>query len=472
MITLKQFTGQTITPTDDAALYDFFSSRQSGIIDGCQVTSLGDNRLQVSAGRGIIRGRSFVVEQEEIRAQLGTAENQKGRLSIKIDLGNTGTPISFVTAAGETLDNPIQQDINHGGSVFELPLAEYTVGATQITNLKNVAIQLVMASPVSMEMGEYSGTGTASRTIELGYKPTLVRIFTVGEPPIAAVSTLGETQIYSAIATQAGASKGLSLTDTGFKVLQSGSSTPDGKRNMLNQSEKRYIYLTIRQGGVTDSPIIPERPTEEFAELKNISLGAKVKIPELAGFEENPFVVVAKNHPTHAANTVCLMMSKPYKTGAFYNTEGRTPYYEISELKADAEALYSKMPQGLKSRIIKTKTKAQIVNGASDIEGCVLPPTASEIKGGDASGFVAEELKVNKQFAYFQNQMERSGEEFWTVSVPDSSSSYDVLELLANRSLQGKICTKTSGYRYYFVISDDVMYSTKPNADGSYTLQV
>ena len=243
MITLKQFTGQTITPTDDAALYDFFSSKQSGIIDGCQVTSLGDNRLQVSAGRGIIRGRSFVVEQEEIRAQLGTAENQKGRLSIKIDLGNTGTPISFVTAAGETLDNPIQQDINHGGS------AEYTVGATQITNLKNVAIQLVMASPVSMEMGEYSGTGTTSRTIELGYKPTLVRIFTVGEPPILAISTLGETQVYSAIATQAGASKGLSLTDTGFKVLQSGSSTPDGKKNMLNQSGKRYIYLSIRQGG-------------------------------------------------------------------------------------------------------------------------------------------------------------------------------------------------------------------------------
>lgn len=472
MITLKQFTGQTITPTDDAALYDFFSSKQSGIIDGCQVTSLGDNRLQVSAGRGIIRGRSFVVEQEEIRAQLGTAENQKGRLSIKIDLGNTETPISFVTVAGESLDEPIQQEINQGGSVYELPLAEYTVGVTQITNLKNVAIQMVIASPVSMEMGEYSGTGTASRTIELGYKPTLVRIFTVGEPPIAAVSTLGETQIYSAIATQAGASKGLSLTDTGFKVLQSGSSTPDGKRNMLNQSGKRYVYLTIRQGGVTDSPIIPERPTEEFAELKNISLGAKVKIPELAGFEENPFVVVAKNHPTHAANTVCLMMSEPYKTGTFYNPGGRVPYYEISDLKTDAEALYNKMPQGLKSRIIKTKTKAQIVNGASDIEGYVLPPAASEIKGGDASGFVAEELKINKEFAYFQNQMERSGEEFWTVSVPESDSSYAVLEVSVNRSLQTKDCTQTSGYRYYFVINDNVMYNTKPNADGSYTLQV
>lgn len=280
MITLKQFTGQTITPTDDAALYDFFSSRQSGIIDGCQVTSLGDNRLQVSAGRGIIRGRSFVVEQEEIRAQLGTAENQKGRLSIKIDLGNTGTPISFVTAAGETLDNPIQQDINHGGSVFELPLAEYTVGVTQITNLKNVAIQMVMASPVSMEMGEYSGTGTTSRTIELGYKPAFVLVYTVSQPPIHAITTLGENNVYMAVATASGASKGLSIQDSGFKVLQSGSSTPDGIKNKFNESGKRYIYLCIRQGeGVMDSPTIPERPTEEFAELKKYFSRSKGKNP-------------------------------------------------------------------------------------------------------------------------------------------------------------------------------------------------
>ena len=136
-----------------------------------------------------------------------------------------------------------------------------------------------------------------------------------------------------------------------------------------------------------------------------------MKIPELAGFEENPFVVVAKNHPTHAANTVCLMMSEPYKTGTFYNPGGREPYYEISDLKTDAEALYTKMPQGVKSRIVKIKTKAQFMSNASDIEGYVLPPTASEIKGGDASGFVAEELKINKEFAYFQNQMERSGED-------------------------------------------------------------
>lgn len=69
-------------------------------------------------------------------------------------------------------------------------------------------------------------------------------------------------------------------------------------------------------------------------------------------------MVVAKNHPTHAANTVCLMMSKPYKTGTFYNAGGRIPYYEISELKADAEALYSKMPQGGKKPDCKNKNQS------------------------------------------------------------------------------------------------------------------
>ena len=30
-----------------------------------------------------------------------------------------------------------------------------------------------------------------------------------------------------------------------FPLLQSGSSTPDGKKNMLNQSGKKYIYLIL-----------------------------------------------------------------------------------------------------------------------------------------------------------------------------------------------------------------------------------
>lgn len=482
MITLKQFTGRTMTPTDDAALYDFFSSKQSGIIDGCQVTSLGDNRLQVSAGRGIIRGRSFVVEQEEIRAQLGTAENQKGRLSIKIDLGNTGTPISFVTAAGETLDNPIQQDINHGGSVFELPLAEYTVGATQITNLKNVAIQLIMASPVSMEMGEYSGTGTTSRTIELGYKPTLVRIFTVGEPPILAISTLGETQVYSAIATQAGASKGLSLTDTGFKVLQSGSSTPDGKKNMLNQSGKRYIYLTIRQGGVTDSPIIPERPTEEIYELKDIPVGAKIKIPEFTGFEESLFVVVAQNHVTHPQNSVCLMLNKPYKTELGYPDSNKN--YAINALKRDIDKQVEKMPDPLKEALmtVTVKHEGYNVNDGSlelnQLQCKLFPPSGYEVFGDlknsdGAPTFPLERESRNcERFEAFSRKISVCKETYFLRSTGIMSKQPKPLTAAEDSTkLYYNDSSVSSGFVFCFVLPNTMQCKIASNSD-TYTLLI
>ena len=168
MITLKQFTGQNITPTDDATLYELFSSSQAGIIYGCNVTSLGANQLQVSAGRGMILGRSFVVEQETILADLAPSGNMKGRLSIKIDLGNAETPISFVSVAAGVLPEPEQEELNGGGSVFEMPLAEYDVDQIQISNVTMVAENVYMASPWGETTATAStGEGTVSITSKL-----------------------------------------------------------------------------------------------------------------------------------------------------------------------------------------------------------------------------------------------------------------------------------------------------------------
>lgn len=160
MITLKQSTGQNITPTDDATLYELFSSSQAGIIYGCNVTSLGANQLQVSAGRGMILGRSFVVEQETILAELAPSGNMKGRLSIKIDLGNAETPISFETQVGSVLPSPTQDQLNRGGSVYEMPLAEYDVDAIQISNVTMAAENVYMASP----WGETTATASTQES--------------------------------------------------------------------------------------------------------------------------------------------------------------------------------------------------------------------------------------------------------------------------------------------------------------------
>ena len=168
MITLKQFTGQNITPTDDATLYELFSSSQAGIIYGCNVTSLGANQLQVSAGRGMILGRSFVVEQETILAELAPSGSMKGRLSIKIDLGNAETPISFETQVGSVLPSPTQEQLNRGGSVYEMPLAEYDVDAIQISNVTMAAENVYMASPWGETTATAStGEGAVSITSKL-----------------------------------------------------------------------------------------------------------------------------------------------------------------------------------------------------------------------------------------------------------------------------------------------------------------
>lgn len=247
MITLKQFTGQNITPTDDATLYELFSSSQAGIIYGCNVTSLGANQLQVSAGRGLILGRSFVVEQETILADLAPSGNMKGRLSIKIDLGNAETPISFETQVGSVLPSPTQEQLNRGGSIYEMPLATYNADAVQITDLQNVAPPLIMPAPVAMENGTYVGDGEATKTIELGYKPYFLFVFMAQHPFSQTVTSSGDTIIYAASALDTITSKGITLTDDGFTVQEMSPSPMDGFRVRLNQSGQTYAYLAVRK---------------------------------------------------------------------------------------------------------------------------------------------------------------------------------------------------------------------------------
>lgn len=139
MLTLKQFTGSLVTPTDDALFYDFLLSGQCGIFEGCEVTHLGANQLRVSSGRGVILGRIFTVEEETIQAAVSPGGEVDGRLLIRVDMGNEEKPIEFVTQAETPLPELIQEDINRDGSVYELPLAVYKVTELLISGLERVA---------------------------------------------------------------------------------------------------------------------------------------------------------------------------------------------------------------------------------------------------------------------------------------------------------------------------------------------
>lgn len=247
MITLKQFTGQSISPTDDAALYEYFSSAQSGILYGCEVTHLGSNQVQVASGRGMILGRSFLVEQEVILVPLSQSEQQKGRLSIRIDLGNTEKPIEFTTVSGASLEDPVQQELNRGGSVFELPLAEYDVDATQISNLKSVAAKLLPPGTIKTITGTYVGDGESSRTVTLEGNIKWMMLYAVSEMIIVPASS-GPINIYAAWGSDKGSSKGLTVDGVTFRAAQHRDTPPDGKKVQLNASGKTYVYV-VQIGG-------------------------------------------------------------------------------------------------------------------------------------------------------------------------------------------------------------------------------
>ncbi len=138
MLTLKQFTGSLVTPTDDALFYDFLISGQCGIFEGCEVTHLGANQLRVSSGRGVILGRIFTVEEETIQAAVSPGGEVDGRLLIRVDVANGEKPIEFVTQAETPLPELTQEDINRDGSVYELPLAVYKVTELLISGLASV----------------------------------------------------------------------------------------------------------------------------------------------------------------------------------------------------------------------------------------------------------------------------------------------------------------------------------------------
>lgn len=153
MIKLIQFDGANVTPQDDGAVFD--QALGSGIFFGCVVSATGGNQLTVTAGRGIASGRSFSVEQETINATTSQSGSVPGRLLIEVDISNIDTPIKFVTQAQSPLPELIQQNLNNGGTVYQLPLSIYTVDAVQVSGLQNIDNSIVLPP-------EKGGTGKKS----------------------------------------------------------------------------------------------------------------------------------------------------------------------------------------------------------------------------------------------------------------------------------------------------------------------
>lgn len=152
-ITLYQFPGAMVPPVVDARLYDMLSGGAVGIVQGCEITHLGGNQLQVSSGWGICMGRVFQVQQEVVNATASTNGKVTGRLLIEIDVTNSEEPMNFVTQAQSDLPDLIQENINADGTIYQIPGAEYDIDEISISNLS-----------VVIPKADFSGVGVYTHT--------------------------------------------------------------------------------------------------------------------------------------------------------------------------------------------------------------------------------------------------------------------------------------------------------------------
>ena len=145
-IQLVTYANQTVTPTNDAIIYER-AIDQNGIFYGCNVT-VSSNEVHITGGYGIICGREFTIQSEAITVTLAPSGTLDGRLYVRLDLADADDPIQLLTATGNTLP-PLEQDddVNYTNGTYEMELATFTVGVSALSDCVETFETIVGSKP-------------------------------------------------------------------------------------------------------------------------------------------------------------------------------------------------------------------------------------------------------------------------------------------------------------------------------------
>lgn len=138
-------------------------------------------------------------------------------------------------------DKPKREDFNSDNALIDTLLGGHILNESLHCTSEQKAL---WNAPYIME--SYFGTDAASRTINCGFSPRAVIIYTHNRLPVEYNASESKHYVYSGMATNAYFSLGISLTSNGFTVLQGTSELNSGVVNSLNKSGLRYIYLAIK----------------------------------------------------------------------------------------------------------------------------------------------------------------------------------------------------------------------------------
>ena len=147
-VTLHTVDNGTVNAINDAKYYEKLTNGMCGLVEGGVCSVVSQNTVHISAGWGIIQGRLFTIETEDINVTTSDSGTVNGRLKLVINLADADTPISIESEAARTL-NPLDNtgNLNEGDFVYEFALATYQVDELNVSNLvSNTPIDITPAN--------------------------------------------------------------------------------------------------------------------------------------------------------------------------------------------------------------------------------------------------------------------------------------------------------------------------------------
>lgn len=242
-INLVTFYNSTVTPQDDALVYEN-ALPGSGMIYGGNVTIKNANTLHVTAGHGALCGRKFTIEETDVPVQLTSSGTLNGRLYIHMDLSNVDEPITLEVERASTLTPPVQQsNVNITDGIYEIDLATFQISTSTISNLVYVApfihyefLKEVIIAPVEK-------TNVASQNYVVGRHLILNGILY----KVTAAITAGQT---IAVGTN------VAVSDDVEKQIETNLSSINANLNSINTINGNKLNQTViatRQANLTAS---------------------------------------------------------------------------------------------------------------------------------------------------------------------------------------------------------------------------
>ena len=173
------FSKQTVSSNDDAHIYEILLNGRTGKTKGCKMTFDVDN-IYISNGYFFAENRLIEISSTEtVTTPIVTAGTLYCRLVFELDFSKLNSNSEFNQGSFKVLTNSssypavIQQDIENGGNIYQLPFAKFTKSisgiSTFVSELEAVGYVKEPTIYVATSGNDASGDGSATypfRTIQ------------------------------------------------------------------------------------------------------------------------------------------------------------------------------------------------------------------------------------------------------------------------------------------------------------------